>query len=872
MTFNKTRTARNGAQKNAIQREPRGIWRGAAGASGRSWRTSDGGGSAGDEGARAPPRPPPRSTAASLTAGSPSVAAANPRSLVALRPSTPSPPPHLSRRPCSRPAVCIMRGHLKDPGPRPAWTLLCVSLALAAALFAACVAQPEESHGNWDPDDPVSTVRIEAVLGRNAEMPCNIDPVTRDDRVYMVLWFKEAAGKPLYSFDVRGRPFNKAALWSDKNVFGNRAYFATVTKPAHLTLTKVQLDDEGAYRCRVDFKNSPTRNFQINLTVIVPPEELTIYDEKRNEVSGVIGPLMEGSDLQLACEVKGGKPVPTVSWFVNDKLQEGVVPLEEEQISPGVIINKLYIRDVRRHQLHNTFKCQASNTKMNQPKERTIRLDLFLKPLSVRLLEKPRTLQAGKPHSVVCEAKGSRPKADISWFKDSRKIPGGLEEGNDTITQNILEFIPQPEDHGRHFKCYAENPKIPGSGLEDNWLLNVVFAPQVSLQLGNTLNPDDIKEGDDVYFECHIRANPREHKITWMHNGVMLSQNVSWGIIMSTHSLVLQKVTRHNAGVYRCVAINSQGESQSSPVHLRVKFAPVCKAQEVIVVGGSFNEQLSIQCEVAADPGDVHFVWMFNNSGENNRVSEDRFHNRNTTSTLSYTIISERDYGTLQCWGTNPIGRQLEPCVFQVVPAGKPSPLRNCSLFNQTGDSLEVECVPGFDGGLPQKFILEVYEAPSMQLRLNLSSEIAPAFRVAELLPGASTLLRMVLYAANPKGRGEPTVLDNIALWDAERRTDSVPSDGADALSLLPLIALMIGALVTGLSVALLFAVALRKRRHSDGTIAQKSKAPSGEPQVMDINHDHYVVSYTLKSMPEQPEQRQPDILTARYGTGPNYL
>lgn len=104
-------------------------------------------------------------------------------------------------------------------------------------------------------------------------------------------------------------------------------------------------------------------------------------------------------------------------------------------------------------------------------------------------------------------------------------------------------------------------------------------------------------------------------------------------------------------------------------------------------------------------------------------------------------------------------------------PAGKPGPLRNCSLFNQTGDSLEVECTPGFDGGLPQKFVLEVYEALSMQLRLNLSNEVAPAFRVSELLPGASTLLRMVLYAVNPKGRGEATVLENIALWDAERRT-----------------------------------------------------------------------------------------------------
>jgi len=71
-----------------------------------------------------------------------------------------------------------------------------------------------------------------------------------------------------FSFDVRGRPFTKALYWSDSNAFGPRAYFVTGSKPAGLTLESVQLDDEGIYRCRVDFKNSPTRNFQINLTVI----------------------------------------------------------------------------------------------------------------------------------------------------------------------------------------------------------------------------------------------------------------------------------------------------------------------------------------------------------------------------------------------------------------------------------------------------------------------------------------------------------------------------------------------------------------------------------------------------------------------------
>lgn len=42
-----------------------------------------------------------------------------------------------------------------------------------------------------------------------------------------------------------------------------------------------------------------------------------------------------------------------------------------------------------------------------------------------------------------------------------------------------------------------------------------------------------------------------------------------------------------------------------------------------------------------------------------------------STSELSYKPQSERDYGTLSCRGTNTVGRQLEPCVFQIVPAGK---------------------------------------------------------------------------------------------------------------------------------------------------------------------------------------------------------
>lgn len=89
------------------------------------------------------------------------------------------------------------------------------------------------------------------------------------------------------------------------------------------------------------------------------------------------------------------------------------------------------------------------------------------------------------------------------------------------------------------------------------------------------------------------------------------------------------------------------------------------------MVGASLDEVLRVRCHVTADPGDVSFFWQFNNSGESFEVDQSRFGTGNgSTRDLYYTPKTERDYGSLACWGHNVIGRQAEPCVFQLVPAG----------------------------------------------------------------------------------------------------------------------------------------------------------------------------------------------------------
>ena len=44
----------------------------------------------------------------------------------------------------------------------------------------------------------VPVTSVQGVLAKQAMLPCDITPLDRDDAVYMVLWFKEGDGEPLY--------------------------------------------------------------------------------------------------------------------------------------------------------------------------------------------------------------------------------------------------------------------------------------------------------------------------------------------------------------------------------------------------------------------------------------------------------------------------------------------------------------------------------------------------------------------------------------------------------------------------------------------------------------------------------------------------
>ncbi|XP_024886756.1 neural cell adhesion molecule 2-like [Temnothorax curvispinosus] len=652
-------------------------------------------------------------------------------------------------------------------------------------------------------DIPIS--HIVALVGDSTYLPCDISTTHEGDSVHLVLWYREDLGTSVYSIDARNREFGVAERWSDDSVFSHRAYFMLDKQPAQLGVENTREEDAGIYRCRVDFQIGQTRNSKVNLTVIVPPRKITIVDENENGRGTTVGPYMEGDNLRLFCDVRGGKPVPMVSWYRNDRF----VTNRTTTPSSGVTRSEIVIQNLNRDDVHSVLTCNATNNNRSIPLSSSVRVDMNFSPLEVKIIDGNRPLSAGKKYDLVCTTSGSRPPASVTWWRNGQRLVDSKEttsaDGN--TTTSVLSFMATKADAGRHLSCQAENRIMGTAPIEDGWVLQIQYTPETQIQLGTSLNPNTIREGTDVYFDCLIQAEPTVYKVEWRHQGRALHHNITQGIIISNQSLVLQGVDRKSAGNYTCVGYNTEGDGESSPFYLNVMFAPTCKPNQTKVHGVAKQEKANISCQVDANPPEVQFKWTFNNSAESIDVAAGHIARAGTSSIVSYTPMTELDYGTLLCWASNHIGQQQVPCVYHIIPAGRPDMVHNCTTSNTSTNSFSVRCTEGFNGGLPQSFLLEVRESNSQELRVNLTSPV-PRFNVTHLESGA--LYQACIYAYNDKGRSEAMVVQAGTLRLPEKQLTSESERPRQHDNLTPMLSVTIGVVMALIIVAIIVMVVLR--------------------------------------------------------------
>ncbi|CAD0203705.1 unnamed protein product [Chrysodeixis includens] len=395
-------------------------------------------------------------------------------------------------------------------------------------------------------------IQVWSAPGGMTRLPCDLAaPVSE---VALMFWFKEGDRMPIYTVDFRNGP---PVHWAVAGEFGTRTHFVlneSDPSSAHLVVEKVARQDEGVYRCRIDYVDAPTRNYRVNLTVIVPPEAPRIYDYEGTEILGSIaGPFREGQNVLLSCQAAGGKPAPDVSWYRGD---------ERLAFTKEGSVCQLHLPNLSREMTGTKLQCRVEPPLL-EPQFRDVTIRLYLKPQYIRVTGNGAT-RASMDKSFVCTTRGSKPAPNIEWFINSQLV-----EVDGEVTKSVLTWHVRREDSGRQLSCRVSNPWFPAHTLEDSVTLDVMYPPVTQISLIEPKEPRLLREDENAVLLCSADASPPAVNFTFYKGPEIPAANVT--VMGSTSTVIhgLPSETDDDLGWLACWASNDVG-NQREPCLFRI--------------------------------------------------------------------------------------------------------------------------------------------------------------------------------------------------------------------------------------------------------------------------------------------------------------
>lgn len=140
---------------------------------------------------------------------------------------------------------------------------------------------------------------------------------------------------------------------------------------------------------------------------------------------------------------------------------------------------------------------------------------LFVVPPTRIELERSPYFVSEKSVNISCSTFGSNPQAYTRIWHEGKELPI-LETRAISPLESVIKakFLPTQEDDGSFLVCRAENPLITSSAVEDQWKIDVRYAPKCSYK-----GPQRIfgAIGEKILLLCDVSPFPEEKNLefTW---------------------------------------------------------------------------------------------------------------------------------------------------------------------------------------------------------------------------------------------------------------------------------------------------------------------------------------------------------------------
>ncbi|XP_072557153.1 cell adhesion molecule 2 isoform X3 [Paramormyrops kingsleyae] len=184
----------------------------------------------------------------------------------------------------------------------------------------------------------------------------------------------------------------------------------------------------------------------------------------------------------------------------------------------------------------------------------------------LRVPEKPEIAGFTKPAkegdqiTLTCVTSGSKPAADIRWFRNEKEIQGAKEvnaSGKTFTVSSTLRLQVDRDDDGVAYTCRVEHVALSSSPQQTTEVLEVHYPPFVDITSSLTFP----EEGEYLKLECVSKGNPLPDSVLWTKDGGELPDIDR--MIVEGRELTFTSLNKTDNGTYRCEASNHLGTSRA---------------------------------------------------------------------------------------------------------------------------------------------------------------------------------------------------------------------------------------------------------------------------------------------------------------------
>ncbi|KAL6109060.1 nphs1 [Pungitius sinensis] len=605
-----------------------------------------------------------------------------------------------------------------------------------------------------------------------------------------------------------------------------------------LLLVLTASDNMAIYRCDATNEAMQTISAHTQLMVHFTAVSMKITTDQEE--------LRRGQMLTLECQAGSSNPKANISWSLGELRLQGVDQPPRSAQFGGVSVHSTLSLNLSSQHNNQRVICQSYSPVLAEATNTFFKLNVLYppefspeQPVQIQVLEDDTVtiplLVSANPEGGSCH-----------WLNYRGKL---VKEGNLQYYQsaeNSLEIENVTRKNAGVYRVQCTNDE----GVNQISIkLDVQYAPSVEAEK----DPVVVNLGEIADLICVADANPIiPGMFSWKWLGDEEAEMGEETQDDESGLLTIHNVTRAHAGRYQCTANNGIASPGTVEMQLVVQFKPeLLKGPQWTKVAsrGDGTSTAEVVCRAEGIPR-VDFSWeknglrmdFANPRYEERTVKDGSFH----TSTVRVVNVSAfLDYAIFSCTARNSLGE--DTLDIRLVSTNHPDPPTMFRQLAVSHNSVTLEWIPGFNGGLWQSFrVRYIWDKSASFVYRDVFPAGATYFTVTGLQP--ITTYNFSVNALN--AQGESGYADNNAvLTITTKETPDVeevlPVDVTENPDRLPAYLSVVGVLLFLHSLGIFFGVRWKKRQGQTGgrggsTLDVKKSEQGGSSQLTESNSNEY--------------------------------